>query len=220
MAEEAADAVWVRYDPKSRRVIMVDGLNVSARVRAAFGPALTSTERSDPQRLETLHGLPVPAGGKETSSCAIRGCLCWHLRLDRLCLVGSPHRCPVPWPPRSTPTRRRWAARPSGGSDDDPIIHEASRKYTGGCQDILQWLSVEGEPKPLVHARGRVLERDGEQSGNEPGSSVDRRMSESGLEVTFSPVILADFLAADETQHKGRWAKTTAPAQPHPFAMP
>ncbi len=62
VAEEAAEAVGVRYDPKSRWVITVDGLNVSARVRAAFGPALTSTERIDPQRLETLHGLPVPAG--------------------------------------------------------------------------------------------------------------------------------------------------------------
>ena len=65
-AEEAADAVWVRYDPTSRRVITVDVLNFSARVRAAFGPALTYTERTDPQRLETLHGLPVPAGEKDT----------------------------------------------------------------------------------------------------------------------------------------------------------
>jgi uncharacterized protein YuzE len=30
-AEEAADEVWVRYDPKTRRVITVDVLNFSAR---------------------------------------------------------------------------------------------------------------------------------------------------------------------------------------------
>lgn len=60
MAEEAADEVWVRYDPKTRRVITVDVLNFSARVRAAFGPTLTYTERTDPERLESLHGLPLP----------------------------------------------------------------------------------------------------------------------------------------------------------------
>jgi uncharacterized protein YuzE len=60
VAEEAADEVWVRYDPKTRRVITVDVLNFSSRVRAAFGPSLTYTERSDPQRLESLHGLPLP----------------------------------------------------------------------------------------------------------------------------------------------------------------
>ena len=62
VAEEAADEVWVRYDPKTRRVITVDVLNFSSRVRAAFGPSLTYTERSDPQRLESLHGLPLPSG--------------------------------------------------------------------------------------------------------------------------------------------------------------
>ena len=60
IAEEAADEVWVRYDPKTRRVITVDVLNFSARVRAAFGPTLTYTERTDPQRLESLHGLALP----------------------------------------------------------------------------------------------------------------------------------------------------------------
>jgi uncharacterized protein YuzE len=59
VAEEAADEVWVRYDPNTRRVITVDILNFSARGRAAFGPALTYTERIDPQRLESLHGLPL-----------------------------------------------------------------------------------------------------------------------------------------------------------------
>lgn len=60
VAEEAADEVWVRFDPKTRRVITVDVLNFSARVRAAFGPTLTYIERTDPQRLESLHGLPLP----------------------------------------------------------------------------------------------------------------------------------------------------------------
>jgi uncharacterized protein YuzE len=61
VAEEAADEVWVRYDPQTRRVITVDVLNFSARVREVFGPTLTYTERTDPQRLETLLGLPLPA---------------------------------------------------------------------------------------------------------------------------------------------------------------
>jgi len=61
VAEEAADEVWVRYDPETRRVITVDVLNFSTRVRAAFGPTLTYTERTDPQGLESLHGLPLPS---------------------------------------------------------------------------------------------------------------------------------------------------------------
>ncbi|MFQ5593695.1 MAG: DUF2283 domain-containing protein [Anaerolineae bacterium] len=65
VAEEAADEVWVRYDPETHRVITVDVLNFSARLRAAFGPALNYTERTDPQRLEALHGLPLPAGDGE-----------------------------------------------------------------------------------------------------------------------------------------------------------
>ena len=62
VAEEAADEVWVRYDPKTRRVITVDVLNFSSRVRAAFGPTLTYTERTDPERLQALQGLPLPTG--------------------------------------------------------------------------------------------------------------------------------------------------------------
>ena len=61
-----ADEVWVRYDPQTRRVITVDVLNFSARVREAFGPALTYTERTDPQRLEALPGLPLPAREGDT----------------------------------------------------------------------------------------------------------------------------------------------------------
>jgi uncharacterized protein YuzE len=59
VAEEAADEVWVRYDPETRRVITVEVLNFSARVHEAFGPALTYNERIDRQRLESLHGLPL-----------------------------------------------------------------------------------------------------------------------------------------------------------------
>jgi uncharacterized protein YuzE len=66
VAEEAADEVWVRYDPKTRRVITVDVLNFSARVREAFGPTLIYLERADPQRLEALHGLPLP--GREENA--------------------------------------------------------------------------------------------------------------------------------------------------------
>ena len=60
VTEEAADEVWVRYDPQTHQVISVDILNFSARVREAFGPALVYTERTDPQRLEALSGLPLP----------------------------------------------------------------------------------------------------------------------------------------------------------------
>ena len=66
VAEEAADEVWVRYDPKTRRVITVDVLNFSSRVRAAFSPSLTYTERTDPQRLESMHGLALPSSDGET----------------------------------------------------------------------------------------------------------------------------------------------------------
>ena len=62
VAEEAADELWVRYDPKTRRVITVDVLNFSSRIRAAFGPTLTYTERTDPERLQALQGLPWPTG--------------------------------------------------------------------------------------------------------------------------------------------------------------
>ncbi|MBI3757934.1 MAG: DUF2283 domain-containing protein [Deltaproteobacteria bacterium] len=60
LAEEAADEVWVRYDPQTHQVITMDVLNFSSRVRDAFGPALLYTERTDPQRLESLAGFPLP----------------------------------------------------------------------------------------------------------------------------------------------------------------
>jgi len=61
VAEEAADEVWVRYELQTHQVISIDILNFSARVREAFGPTLVYTERTDPQRLEALLGLPLPA---------------------------------------------------------------------------------------------------------------------------------------------------------------
>jgi uncharacterized protein YuzE len=67
VAEEAADEVWVRYDPQTRRVFTVDVLNFSTRVHAAFGPALTYTERSDPERLQALPGLPGPRSEQNPS---------------------------------------------------------------------------------------------------------------------------------------------------------
>lgn len=54
VAEEAADEVWVRYEPGTGRVVTVDVLNFSQRVLAAFGSQLTYQERADPQRLEAL----------------------------------------------------------------------------------------------------------------------------------------------------------------------
>jgi hypothetical protein len=59
VAEEAADEVWVRYDPDTRRVITVDVLNFSKRVQGVFGPNLLYTERTDPQRIKSLATLPL-----------------------------------------------------------------------------------------------------------------------------------------------------------------
>lgn len=58
LAEEAADDVWVRYDQQTRHIISVDILNFSTRVHDAFGPSLAYSERTDPQRLKGLLGLP------------------------------------------------------------------------------------------------------------------------------------------------------------------
>lgn len=59
VAEEAADEVWVRYEPETRRVLTVDVLNFSKRVREVFGSNLLYTERTDPERIESLAGLPL-----------------------------------------------------------------------------------------------------------------------------------------------------------------
>jgi len=64
VAEEAADEIWVRYDAETGRVVTVDILSFSARVQAAFGPQLTYSERTDPQRLEALEVFGMlQAGG-------------------------------------------------------------------------------------------------------------------------------------------------------------
>jgi len=60
VAEEAGDEVWVRYESQTRRVVSVEVLNLSARVKEAFGPSLTYTERGDEDRLAALHGLSLP----------------------------------------------------------------------------------------------------------------------------------------------------------------
>jgi len=66
VAEEAADEIWVRYEEDTHQVVTVDVLNFSERVRATFGPRLTYTERTDPQRLEALEPLKTlrAAGNK------------------------------------------------------------------------------------------------------------------------------------------------------------
>ena len=58
LAEEAADDVWVRYDQQTHHIISVDILNFSSRVHDAFGPSLAYAERTDPQRVKGLLGLP------------------------------------------------------------------------------------------------------------------------------------------------------------------
>jgi uncharacterized protein YuzE len=63
VAEEAADDMWVRYDPDTHGVITVDILNFADRVRTAFGPQLTYDERADLQRLAERQPFDVlPAG--------------------------------------------------------------------------------------------------------------------------------------------------------------
>ena len=58
VAEEAADEIWVRFDPDSRRVITVDVHHFSQRVEETFGPSLTYNERTDPERIEALLSIP------------------------------------------------------------------------------------------------------------------------------------------------------------------
>jgi len=65
---EAADEIWIRYDLDTHRVVTVDISNFSARVQAAFGPQLTYTERTDPQRIESLEPLKALQDGGEESS--------------------------------------------------------------------------------------------------------------------------------------------------------
>jgi hypothetical protein len=58
VAEEVGDEVWVRYDPDTHEVVTLEVLHFSTRVHEAFGPALTYSERTDPQRIPSLYGLP------------------------------------------------------------------------------------------------------------------------------------------------------------------
>jgi uncharacterized protein YuzE len=60
LAEEAADDVWVRYDPQTHEIITIDILNLSARIHTLFGPEVLYTERTAPDRLEELKALLLP----------------------------------------------------------------------------------------------------------------------------------------------------------------
>lgn len=60
LAEEAADDVWVRYDPQTQEIITIDILNLSARIHTLFGPEVLYTERTASDRLEELKALLLP----------------------------------------------------------------------------------------------------------------------------------------------------------------
>lgn len=62
IAEEAADEIWVRFNPETHRVLTIDVLNFSKRVRDVFGSNLLYSESTDPQRIQSLAGLPLGAG--------------------------------------------------------------------------------------------------------------------------------------------------------------
>jgi len=49
IAEEAADDVWVRFDPESKKVITIDFLNFSSRLESIFGSSMKYSERNDPE---------------------------------------------------------------------------------------------------------------------------------------------------------------------------
>jgi hypothetical protein len=58
VAEEVGDEVWIRFDPQTKQLVTMEVLHFSCRIRETFGPTLTYTERTDPQRLSPLYGLP------------------------------------------------------------------------------------------------------------------------------------------------------------------
>jgi hypothetical protein len=64
VAEEAADGIWLRYDLHTHQVVTIDILELSVRIRAAFGPQLPYTERTDPQRLESLQPFKALQGSR------------------------------------------------------------------------------------------------------------------------------------------------------------
>jgi len=59
IAEEMADETWVRYDPKTHRIITIDVHHFSTRLQTLFGADLIYQERTDLSPIEALLGLPV-----------------------------------------------------------------------------------------------------------------------------------------------------------------
>jgi len=57
IAEEAADDIWVRFDPETSKVITIDVLNFSSRLESAFGPSMKYTERTDPELINHSFSL-------------------------------------------------------------------------------------------------------------------------------------------------------------------
>lgn len=51
IAEEVSDGVFVRFDPKTRRVINIEFLDFSARVDDVFGPDMTYLGSERPERV-------------------------------------------------------------------------------------------------------------------------------------------------------------------------
>ncbi|RIK33279.1 MAG: hypothetical protein DCC55_35260 [Chloroflexi bacterium] len=60
LAEEAADDVWVRFDPETHEIITIDILNFSARIHTLFGPDILYSEQTAPDRLEELKSVLLP----------------------------------------------------------------------------------------------------------------------------------------------------------------
>ncbi|MEM7530973.1 MAG: hypothetical protein AAF639_02250 [Chloroflexota bacterium] len=60
VAEETDDEVWIRFDPETNRILTIDVHHFSLRLHSAFGPSLTYTERTDPQRIEELANVFLP----------------------------------------------------------------------------------------------------------------------------------------------------------------
>ncbi len=54
IAEEAADDVWVRFDPQTNKVITVDVLNFSSGLTSIFGQTMKYKERTDPELLNNI----------------------------------------------------------------------------------------------------------------------------------------------------------------------
>ena len=59
IAEEIDDDIWVRYDPQTHQMITLDVLHFGTRIKNTFGNSLTYKERSEPDLLESLLGIPI-----------------------------------------------------------------------------------------------------------------------------------------------------------------